>query len=172
MLWRPSTKLSAIRCRPRIPCRHKAMTSPGSSTSDRVTKNIVIAPFISSILGLAMIGGAVYWQLKQANSDGGAPAGVIEESAERSFTLEELARYDGKNGNDCLVAVDGEVYLIEGFALWKEGEHIPSGGRARCGLELTEVIDKESPHGRSKLQLLKKVGTLRSTALITIIDPY
>lgn len=136
-----------------------------------MTKNIVIATFISSILGLAMIGGAVYWQLNQANSDGGAPAGVIEESAERSFTLEELARYDGKNGNDCLVAVDGEVYLIEGFALWKEGEHIPSGGRARCGLDLTEVIDEESPHGRSKLQLLKKVGTL-STALITIIDSY
>jgi len=70
-----------------------------------------------------------------------------------------LARYDGKDGNDCLVAVNGEVYLIEGFALWQMGEHLPSGGRARCGLDLTEVIN-ESPHGRSKLQLLKKVGTL------------
>jgi predicted heme/steroid binding protein len=24
-----------------------------------------------------------------------------------------LARYDGKNGNECLVAVDGEEYLIK-----------------------------------------------------------
>jgi predicted heme/steroid binding protein len=123
-----------------------------------VTKNIAIATFISSILGLAMIGGALYWQLKQTNSDS-SPA-AVSEPADRSFTLEELARYDGKDGNDCLVAVDGEVYLIEGFALWQEGEHVPSGGRARCGFDLTEVMDEESPHGRNKLPLLKKVGTL------------
>ena len=49
--------------------------------------------------------------------------------------------------------------LIEGVALWQKGEHIPSGGRTRCGLGLTEVID-ESPHGRSKLNLLRKVGNL------------
>jgi predicted heme/steroid binding protein len=118
-----------------------------------VTKNVVIATLISSIMGFAMIGGALYWQLQQASSSGDvAPFN-------RSFTPQELARYDGENGNDCLVAVDGEVYLIEDFALWMEGEHTPSGGRARCGLDLTEVID-DSPHGKSKLRLLKKVGTL------------
>ena len=58
------------------------------------------------------------------------------------------------------MAVDGEVYLVEGFDLWKDGEHTPSGGRARCGLDLTDVIG-ESPHGKSKLQLLKKVGTVQ-----------
>ncbi len=109
-----------------------------------------------------MIGGALYWQLKQANGDSGAAAAAVSESTNYSFTLEELASYDGKDGNDCLVAVDEEVYLIEGFALWNDGEHIPSGGRARCGLDLTEVMDEESPHGRSKLPLLKKVGTLDS----------
>ena len=30
---------------------------------------------------------------------------------------------------------------------------------ARCGLDLIDVID-ESPHGKSKLRLLKKVGSL------------
>jgi predicted heme/steroid binding protein len=123
-----------------------------------VTKNIVIATFASLILGFAMIGGAVYWQLISASRSSGA--GVVTEPANRSYTLQELAQYDGKDGNQCLVAVDGDVYLIEGFALWQNGEHLPSGGRARCGLDLTEVIDNESPHGRSKLQLLKKVGTL------------
>jgi hypothetical protein len=38
--------------------------------------------------------------------------------------------------------VDGEVYLIKGFDLRKGGEHLPSGGRARCGLDLTEVMDE------------------------------
>ena len=123
-----------------------------------MTKNIVIATLASLILGFAMIGGAFiggafYWKL------GSVSGGKVGAIPDRSFTVQELARYDGKEGNECLVAVDGDVYLIEGFALWRMGEHTPSGGRARCGLDLTEVID-ESPHGRSKLQLLKKVGTL------------
>jgi len=38
--------------------------------------------------------------------------------------------------------VDGDVfYLIGGFALWSMGRHTPSGGRARCGLDLNDVID-------------------------------
>ena len=125
-----------------------------------MTKNVALATFVSLILGFAMIGGALYWLLgSRDGSSSSSGAAVVDESVNRSYTLEELALYDGKDGNDCLVAVDGDVYLIEGFALWVEGEHITSGGRARCGLDLTEVID-ESPHGRSKLELLKKVGTL------------
>src|SRR4051794_23147413 len=103
-----------------------------------------------------MIGGAVYWQLSSVNYSGGAGTAM----ANRSYTPDELAVYDGKDGNPCLVAVGGDVYLIEGFDLWQNGEHTPSEGRARCGLDLTKVMDEESPHGRSKLPLLKKVGTL------------
>ena len=127
-----------------------------------MTRNIVVATFASVILGLAMVGGAVYWQLQPASAGGGASntaASSVGESADRSYTLEQLAEHNGEEGTDCLVAVDGDVYLIEGFALWQMGEHLPSGGRARCGLDLTEVID-ESPHGRSKLDLLRKVGNL------------
>lgn len=115
-------------------------------------KNIIVATLISSLLGLAMIGGALYWRSGPTNHTHTGPA-------VRSYTLEELSRHDGKDGDDCLVAVDGDVYLIEGFPLWAMGEHTPSGGRARCGLDLTDVID-DSPHGRSKLVLLKKVGSL------------
>lgn len=97
-----------------------------------------------------MIGGALYWQLDRTAS----PANPADR-----FTTDELALYDGVDGHQCLVAVDGDVYLIEGFALWSMGRHAPSGGRARCGLDLTDVID-ESPHGKSKLRLLKKVGVL------------
>ena len=125
-----------------------------------MTKSIAAATFVSLILGFAMIAGAVYWQIS-ANNLGSADTAAVgtEQPVNRSYTLEELGGYDGGADNQCLVAVDGDVYLIEGFALWAAGEHLPSGGRARCGLDLTEVID-ESPHGRSKLQLLKKVGTL------------
>lgn len=116
-----------------------------------MTKNIAFATLVSAVLGLAMIGAALYSQFGLA--DGGAsPAGI-------SYSPEELARHDGVDGHDCRVAVDGDVYLIKGFALWSMGRHTPSGGKARCGLDLTDVID-ESPHGRSKLRLLDRVGTL------------
>ncbi len=62
-----------------------------------------------------MIGGALYQQLGLAN-------GSDTDAANRSYTLEELAQCDGKAGNECLVAVDGGVYLIEGFTLWQMGK--------------------------------------------------
>jgi predicted heme/steroid binding protein len=117
-----------------------------------VTRSIAIATVVSVLLGMAMIGSALYWQMNRT-------AGPTD-LADRSFTAEELARYDGVDGHQCLVAVEGDVYLIEGFALWSMGRHTPSGGRACCGLDLSDVID-ESPHGKSKLQLLKKVGALK-----------
>lgn len=127
------------------------------ATKSGPTKNIILATVASIFLGALMIGGAVYWQLSSSPNGGGNDTITVDTN--RSFTVEELARYDGKDDNQCLVAVDGDVYLIEGFTLWAMGEHVPSGGQARCGYDLTEVID-ESPHGRSKLQLLQNVGTL------------
>jgi len=117
----------------------------------------------SVVFGLAIIGAAIYWQAgsepRSAERSGNSDTGSSSDTGERTFTLEELAQHDGLSGNDCYVAVDGNVYLIEGFPLWQMGQHIPSKGKASCGRDLTSVID-ESPHGRSKLQLLKKVGTL------------
>jgi len=124
-----------------------------------MTKNTAIGVFVSTLLGLALIAGAVYWQLGTAGSSARGGDDVLGEPKNRSYTLQELAEYNGKNGNECIVAVDDKVYLIEGIELWKNGRHTPSGGRARCGLDLTEVID-DAPHGRSKLQLLEEVGTL------------
>ena len=120
----------------------------------------VVVTLASLVFGFAIIGLAVYWQLEYGERSGGNPGATPGAAPDGgSFTTEELAEHDGTNGNDCYVAVDGDVYLIEGFALWQMGQHLPSNGRASCGYDLTEVID-ESPHGRSKLQLLQKVGTL------------
>ncbi len=78
----------------------------------------------------------------------------------QGISLDEVAKHTGKDGNSCWVAVDGTVYEISGFVLWVEGEHKPSGGRAKCGKDLSEVI-KQSPHGKSKLKLLKEIGPLQ-----------
>lgn len=120
-----------------------------------------VVTLASLVFGFFIIAVAVYWQLEYGERSGGAEPDSTPGAApaQESFTVEELAEHDGQDGNDCYVAVDGDVYLIEGFALWQMGEHVPSNGRATCGNDLTEVID-ESPHGRSKLQLLRKIGTL------------
>ncbi len=70
-----------------------------------------------------------------------------------------LSESNGKDGNQCLVAIEGVVYKIEDSVLWKDGEHTPSNQLAYCGQDLTEVL-KKSPHGKSKLEQLEKIGKL------------
>lgn len=76
---------------------------------------------------------------------------------EKVVTASELADANGQKGKPCYVVVDDVVYSISGFALWADGLHSPSGGRARCGKDLSSVIG-QSPHGKSKLNLLQRVG--------------
>lgn len=85
------------------------------TTRSGLTKNVVLATIVSALLGVAMIGGAAFWQLSSSPNGGGND--TITASTNRSFTVEELTLYDGKEDNQCLVAVDGDVYLIEGFTL-------------------------------------------------------
>jgi len=67
---------------------------------------------------------------------------------EDTFTLAELAEFDGMDGRPAYVAVDGVVYDITDSPLWPEGDHSPCGLDAMAGRDLSEVIG-ESPHGRN-----------------------
>jgi predicted heme/steroid binding protein len=46
-----------------------------------------------------------------------------EEFPPRYFTLEELSRYDGKNGAPAYVAVNGVVYDVTNNSVWKGDSH-------------------------------------------------
>jgi len=72
------------------------------------------------------------------------------------LTTEELAKYDGKNGNPAYIAVDGVIYDVTDVSFWAEGEH---NGFA-AGKDLTEEIKNKSPHGTSKLDGVPIVGKL------------
>lgn len=93
----------------------------------------------------------------QTNTQTDTPASTTSTSTEKVVNSSELASATGKGGNPCYVVVDNVVYSISGFALWADGLHSPSGGRARCGKDLSSVIG-QSPHGKSKLNLLQRVG--------------
>lgn len=54
----------------------------------------------------------------------------------QEFTLEELKKYNGKNGNPAYIAVNGKVYDVTNNSHWKNGEH--HGYEA--GNDLTEPL--------------------------------
>lgn len=120
-------------------------------------KKIIIGSSVA--LALLMLGGAV---LVTGHRKSGQTAGdklAVISTQSRTVSKAELMAADGKNGHVCLVAVDGTVYKIENKPLWQNGQHLTSEGQAYCGADMTAAIDK-SPHGRSKLAELEKIGPL------------
>ncbi len=78
-----------------------------------------------------------------------------EEPDTLQLTLEELAMYDGKDGNDAYIAVNGTIYDVTGVSAWNEGTH--NGGMA--GTDVSQLINS-APHGESVLDNLTIVGEL------------
>ena len=84
-------------------------------------------------------------------------AAATEATAEqREFTREELAQYNGKDGQPAYVAVDGVVYDLSEAGAWPDGQH--NGFEA--GQDLTDALANEAPHDESKLERYPAVGTL------------
>lgn len=73
----------------------------------------------------------------------------------KQFTLEELKKYNGKNGQLAYVAIEGTVYDVSNVEPWKGGKH--HGNEA--GNDLSEAIMK-SPHKHFVLSKLNEVGKL------------
>ena len=75
--------------------------------------------------------------------------------AEKIFTKEELAQYNGENGQPAYVAIDGVVYDVSNVGPWAGGKH--HGNVA--GNELSAAIEHSS-HGKGVLKKLPVVGKL------------
>jgi predicted heme/steroid binding protein len=75
---------------------------------------------------------------------------------DKTFTVDELSTYNGKNGNSAYISVDGIVYDVTNVSQWKNGTH--NGFEA--GKDLTVEIKTISPHGISKLKGIPVVGKL------------
>ena len=45
------------------------------------------------------------------------------DSSELVLTLDELAQYDGQNGNPAYIAVDGVIYDVTNVSQWNGGAH-------------------------------------------------
>jgi predicted heme/steroid binding protein/YHS domain-containing protein len=91
------------------------------------------------------------------------PAGGTEAWKTRTFTAEELKKYNGKDGMPVYAAVDGIVYDLSKSKYWKTGTHMKMH---QGGTELSEDIHKKAPqsiHRDGKiLERMPKVGVLAS----------
>ncbi len=74
----------------------------------------------------------------------------------RTFNLEELAKYDGKEGRAAYVAINGKVYDVSDSYLWIDGNHM---GEHDAGKDLTGALASSS-HGDSVVENMKLVGIL------------
>ncbi len=78
----------------------------------------------------------------------------------KEFSVEELARYDGQNGNPAYVAYRGDVYDVSNSKLWRNGRHM---NRHHAGSDLTTDI-QAAPHEPDILNRCPKVGTVKKAA--------
>jgi predicted heme/steroid binding protein len=82
-----------------------------------VSKILLILIYAAFLIGLIYIS---YFYQKQ-NTNAAPQTQSQAQTNERTFTLPELARYNGKNGQPAYVAVDGIVYDLS--AIFINGQH-------------------------------------------------
>lgn len=80
--------------------------------------------------------------------------GTQSSSTEKTFTKDELAKYDGQNGNKAYVAVDGVVYDVTDIPQWRGGTHQDIS----AGKDITDDFKNLSPHGNDILKNVPVVG--------------
>lgn len=111
--------------------------------------------FIALLLGLAMIQPGCVG--KQSQNPQTTNQSQTNTANEKVFTLDELKKYNGQNGNSAYVAVDGIVYDVTNAKRWRNGNH---ENCAAAGSDLSNAI-KSSPHGKNVLSNLPVVGKLK-----------
>jgi predicted heme/steroid binding protein len=75
----------------------------------------------------------------------------------KSFSKEELARYNGKNGAPAYIAYKGKVYDASNSFQWRNGRHQVVHN---AGEDLTDSLE-QAPHGVDMLERLPVIGILR-----------
>ena len=75
----------------------------------------------------------------------------------KEFTAEELASFNGKEGNPVYVAFEGRVYDVTKSRLWLKGLHM---NRHPAGKDLSAEISA-APHGTEVLERYPQIGTIK-----------
>lgn len=76
----------------------------------------------------------------------------------QEFTMEEISRYNGSNGEKVYVVYEGQVYDITESEFWESGSHM---GLHEAGKDLTDDLNLEAPHESDALKKYPVVGILK-----------
>jgi len=82
----------------------------------------------------------------------------------KEFTEEELAQYNGKNGNPVYVVYKGKVYDVSASFLWKGGIHQVLHS---AGVDLTDALE-QAPHCGDVLEKFPVVGVLHGVGMSNV----
>ena len=74
------------------------------------------------------------------------------------MTIEELSKYDGRNGQSAYVAVSGVIYDVSSSQHWQGGNH---EGAHQAGRDLTEEL-KSAPHVRTLIERFPVIGKIKN----------
>lgn len=115
------------------------------------TRNMLLNQLRYKVSDLARMAG----NSEQSQSPGSIQQAPPVLQANGNFTLAELAKYTGKNGNPAYVAVNGIVYDVTNNAAWAAATHFG----LTAGKDLTEQFNS-CHRGQQILNRLKAVGRL------------
>lgn len=73
------------------------------------------------------------------------------------MTLDDLAKFNGKDGAKAYISVDGVIYDVTEVPPWAGGIH---QDKYQAGIDASELITK-SPHGKKVLEKLTVVGKIK-----------
>lgn len=78
----------------------------------------------------------------------------------KEFDTDEIAEYNGQEGQPVYIVYDGKVYDVSHSKMWKGGLHMR---RHRAGGDLTTDI-QAAPHGSEVLERYPQVGVIKAPA--------
>jgi len=79
----------------------------------------------------------------------------------KEFDADELAGFNGENGNPTYIAYDGKVYDVSESKLWRNGQHM---NRHRSGDDLTSDM-QAAPHDFNVLERFPQVGIFKKAVV-------
>lgn len=118
------------------------------------TRNILLYQLKNKMNEIDFLSGMICCQVNQTQAN---PTELPQQN-QRDLTVQELAKFNGKDGNPAYVAVNGTVYDVTNNAAWAAASHFG----LTAGKDLTSEF--ASCHaGQSILNKLKIVGKLVSS---------